>query len=465
MTSQQDGAFTLAQPPVLADGWRLDRLTAPSRLFGANGLRTGPDGRIYIAQVTGSQISALDIDTGEVETISAKGGDIIAPDDVAFDSARQPLRDRGDGRPGQRARRRRAAPGCCATTCPSANGITVPPGPAVHRRVPRGRPAAGVRPRRRPAARPAGERAVAQRHGGRARRPALLPGDGRQRDLAHRSRRRRRPKSWRPVSACPTRSSSTPRASSSPPRWHSGQVLRIDPRTGEQTVLAQLSPGLDNCTFVGDRLFVSNFTGEITEILGGGRPATALPGGAELAAGSRRSATTASCTSPTAPTSTRWRRRRRCRPSACCSPPATRASCAALRRPARRVRRDHVGWPGRPLPAGRERKRRAGRRFRPALRRRDWRPSGIVAAELGTGRVLSVDVRAASTCWPPACTIRSGVAIDPDGDVLVARIRRGRVVQVTAPGTETVVDGLDRPQGILVVRRRCSTSSTRAPRR
>ena len=26
----------------------------------------------------------------------------------------------------------------------------------------------------------------------------------------------------------------------------SGQVLRIDPRSGEQTLLAQLNPGLDN---------------------------------------------------------------------------------------------------------------------------------------------------------------------------------------------------------------------------
>src|SRR5215217_5382378 len=61
------------------------RYTAPSRLFGANGLRTGPDGRIYVAQVTGSQISALDLGTGLVDTVSARGGDIIAPDDVAFD--------------------------------------------------------------------------------------------------------------------------------------------------------------------------------------------------------------------------------------------------------------------------------------------------------------------------------------------------------------------------------------------
>src|SRR5690349_6580797 len=70
--------------PIATDGWQLERLTAPSRLFGANGLRTGPDGRVYIAQVTGSQISALDVGTGKLETVSAKGGDIVAPDDVAF---------------------------------------------------------------------------------------------------------------------------------------------------------------------------------------------------------------------------------------------------------------------------------------------------------------------------------------------------------------------------------------------
>ena len=39
----------------VAEGWELERVTTPSRLFGANGLRTGPDGRVYIAQVTGSQ--------------------------------------------------------------------------------------------------------------------------------------------------------------------------------------------------------------------------------------------------------------------------------------------------------------------------------------------------------------------------------------------------------------------------
>jgi len=49
-----NGRYAAARPPSLAEGWSLERLTPVSRLFGANGLRTGPDGRIYVAQVTGS---------------------------------------------------------------------------------------------------------------------------------------------------------------------------------------------------------------------------------------------------------------------------------------------------------------------------------------------------------------------------------------------------------------------------
>src|SRR5687768_10699176 len=84
MSTLQAGRYPVASSPEAADGWILTRLTEPSRLFGANGLRSGPDGRLYIAQVTGSQISALDVHTGTIETISPKGGDIIAPDDLAF---------------------------------------------------------------------------------------------------------------------------------------------------------------------------------------------------------------------------------------------------------------------------------------------------------------------------------------------------------------------------------------------
>ena len=51
----------------------------------------------------------------------------------------------------------------------------------------------------------------------------------------------------------------------------SGQVLRIDPRNGDRTVLATIAPGLDNVTFVGDRIFVSSISGQVNEILSEGQ--------------------------------------------------------------------------------------------------------------------------------------------------------------------------------------------------
>src|ERR1700735_1423483 len=81
----QPSARYAAARATLAEGWTQERITEPSRLFGANGVCTGPDGRIYVAQVSGSQISAIDINTGAVEAISPMGADIVAPDDLVFD--------------------------------------------------------------------------------------------------------------------------------------------------------------------------------------------------------------------------------------------------------------------------------------------------------------------------------------------------------------------------------------------
>ena len=88
--SLQNGRYTAANPLRIAAGWSLERLTPPTRLFGANGLRTGPDGRIDIAQVIGSQISALDLATGQLEAISPKGGEIIGPDDLGEETGETP---------------------------------------------------------------------------------------------------------------------------------------------------------------------------------------------------------------------------------------------------------------------------------------------------------------------------------------------------------------------------------------
>src|SRR5258708_36055409 len=83
---QKDGRYPAKRPPSLAEGWSLERLTPVSRFFGANGMRPGADGRIYVAQFIGSQVSAVDPNTREIEVVSPLGGDIVGPDDLAFDA-------------------------------------------------------------------------------------------------------------------------------------------------------------------------------------------------------------------------------------------------------------------------------------------------------------------------------------------------------------------------------------------
>ena len=43
-----------------------------------------------------------------------------------------------------------------------------------------------------------------------------------------------------------------------------------------------------------------------------------------------------------------------------------------------------------------------------------------------------------------------GVAIAPDGSPLVAESGAGRVMKLTGSGADVVVDGLQKPQGLLV---------------
>ena len=173
-------------------------------------------------------------------------------------------------------------------------------------------------------------------------------------------------------------------ASSCRPRWPAGRCCASIRAPAAQTVLAQLTPGLDNCTFVGDRLFVSNFTGEITEVSSGGETTHGAARRAELAAGSGGRAPTARLyvadgTYFYAVQPGRLAADRR----ACCSRraiPGFLRGLAARRVPASSSSRTSGGQIA-PLPPGRRRKRRPRRRFRPALRRRrrgratSWPPS------------------------------------------------------------------------------------------
>ncbi|MEO3758031.1 SMP-30/gluconolactonase/LRE family protein [Mycobacterium sp. B14F4] len=434
--------------PVVAQGWRLERLTAPSRLFGANGLRTGPDGRVYVAQVTGSQISALDLKSGRLETVSAKGGAIIAPDDVAFDAAgnlyatevmdgRVSVRD-ADGR--TRVLR---------DDLPCANGIT------VHQ-----------------------DRLFVNecREGGR-----LMELDRDSGDLRVLADNLPSPNAmevgpdgllyyplmtaneiWR-LDPDPNKHSEPERVTADlgvpdavkfDPQGHlvstqvaSGQVVRVDPRSGDKTILAQLNPGLDNLTFVGDRLFVSNFTGEITEILGGGETRTVLAGGLnwplDLAVGDDGILYVADGTYFYA-----------------VGADGSLRTVGMLFTP---------GYPGflrglAPAGAGTWVVATSGgqvARYRPADGETDYLADGfdqlygvavgpgeeIVFAELGTGRVHSLRSGHAEVL---ASGLREpvGVAFGPDGP-LVAESGAGRVVALTG-GVQTVVDGLHRPQGLAV---------------
>lgn len=445
-TSTLPSRYAPAAPIDVAEGWELERVTAPSRLFGANGLRTGPDGRIYIAQVTGSQISALDHRTGELVTASPKGGDIVAPDDVAFDAdGNLYATEVMDGRVSVRDTGGRTR--VLRDDVPSANGITFD----------RGRLFIGE-----------------CREGGRLLEFDLAGGPPRVLlenvpspnamevgpdgllyfpVMGANEIWRIHPDGGEPQ--CVATSLGVPDSVKFDARGHivstqvaSGQVLRIDPRSGEQRVLAQLNPGLDNCTFVGDRLFVSNFTGEITEISPDGTTRPVLAGGLnwpmDLAVGHDGRLYIADGTyfyialpdgslhtagmlfSPGYPGFVRG---------------------VAASGPGEFVVTTSGGQVARYRPEASESEVLADgfdQLYGVAVS-----ASGVMFAELGTGRVLAlrsggVEVLATGLCEPV------GVATDADGTCLVAEAGAGRVIRVSASGIDAVVADLQRPQGILV---------------
>jgi sugar lactone lactonase YvrE len=442
-----EGRSGAAGSPTLAPGWRMECLTPPSRLFGANGLRTGPDGRIYIAQVTGSQISALDVGTGQLETISAKGGDIIAPDDVAFGPhgdlyATEVM----DGRVSVRGVDGHAR--VLRADIPSANGITVHQGRLfigecreggrlLELDINGGAPRVILDNVPSPNAMEVGPDGLLYFPVMGANEIWRIGLDG------------GAPETVASGLGVPdsVKFDSTGQIVST--QVHSGQVLRIDPRTGEQTVLANLSPGLDNSTFVGDRLFVSNFTGEITEVLADGTTEALLPGGLtwplDLAVGADGRLYIADGTY-----------------FYVLRPDHSLQTVGMLFTP---------GYPGflrglAPAGPGEFVVTTSGgqiSRYRPADSESDVLANGfdqlygvaiaadgtIAAAELGTGRVVSirsgrVEVIASALADP------IGVAAAPDGGWLVSEAGAGRVVTLTGSSPETVAAEFERPQGILV---------------
>ena len=446
--AMRSGRYTAATGENLAEGWTLQRLTAASRLFGANGLRTGPDGRIYVAQVSGSQVSAIDVATGAVEAISAMGGDIVAPDDLVFDPhGNMYVTEITEGRVSVRAPN--GVTRVIYGDMPVANPIT------FHN----GRLFAGE-------CRIGGRIMELDLDGGAPRIIATdvpMPNafevgpDGQlyvpvmgTNEIWRISLDGGKPEVVARDLGVPDSVKFDAAGRIVSTQVHSGQVLRVDPRSGEKTVLAQLTPGLDNVTFVGQRMFVSNISGYVTEILDGGRTRDLVPDGFNwplglaldpdgllyiadgpfsytLRAGGTRELAGMLFT-PGYPGYTRG---------------VAAAGAGEF------VVTTAMGMVARYWPAQQKSEVIASgldqQLYGVALTPR----GGAVVVEQGNGRVLSVadgkiDVLASDLRQP------SGVAVDGDGHCFVSEQAGGRVVKIAGGRVDTVLDGLRKPQGIAI---------------
>jgi sugar lactone lactonase YvrE len=450
----------------VADGWTLERLTPQSRLYGSNGLRTGPDGRVYIAQVTGSQITALDVDSGELEVISPKGGDIISPDDVAFDPAGNLYATEVmEGRVS--VRQPDGTTRVLRDDLPNANGITVHQGRLLVGECRVGGRLMEIDPATGSIVAVIAESVVmpnAMEVGpdGLLYYPVMglneiwrVSPDGGEPERVAAGGLLGVPDSVKFDSAGFIVSTQVA----------SGMVLRIDPRTGDQAMLAQLSPGLDNLTLTGSRLFASNFTGEIREVLPGGESAAVLPGGLnwplDLAVGASGELYIADGTFIYV------------------------LQDGALKTLAMLFSENYPGFIRGLIPVGQGELVVTTANgevswYRPSSGQKEDlatgldQPYGVAASpgsgtapgwskaaggvlavvEQGTGRLLTVSCpgNGPGTVSELATGLRTPIAViaGRNGQWLVSEAGAGRIVAVSAAATDTVVDGLDQPNGILV---------------
>ncbi len=430
-----------------AEGYALERVVSPSRLFGANGIRAGADGRVYVAQVAGSAITALDVDSGEMEAISAIDGPITGPDDLAFDShgniysteitlgrvsmltpsgeyrvidgdmpVANPVtvhQDRlfaGECRMGGRIfelSRQGSARRLILEDLPMPNAFEIGPDGKLYFPVMGANAIWRVDPAGGEIEVVAGDLGV----------PDSVKFDA---------------KGWI-VST----------------QVASGQVLRIDPQSGAREVLAQLSPGLDNCTFVGERLFVSSIPGEVVEIRGNGEhrslvgPGLQWPMGLALGADGKLFVADGGFTYMVAPGGEPELLGMLFNPG---FPGFTRGvACAG---PGEWLTTNSLGavmrwWPER----GESEVVSQGHQVLYGVAAG---PDGAaVFADGAAGRVLlarggEVEVLAQGLDLP------MGVAVDGGGQVFASESGAGRVVRIAGGRAETVLDGLVEPQGIAI---------------
>ncbi|MFV8819821.1 SMP-30/gluconolactonase/LRE family protein [Haliea sp. E17] len=441
------GRYSAASSLHAADGWQAERLTRPSRLFGANGMRTGADGRVYVAQVAGSQVSAIDVNSGQIETISPTGGDIVGPDDLAFDAAGN-LFATEITRGLVSMRKPNGEYRVVQGDMPCANPITVYNGKLIAGECRIGGrimelSADGGPPRiildnvPMPNAFEVGP-------DGKLYFPVMGTNEIWRVDLAGGE-----PEVVAKDLGVPDSVKFDSRGFIVSTQVASGQVLRIDPATGEKTVLAQLAPGLDNCTFVGDRLFVSSITGEVVEItasgevralvdkglqwpldvgvaadgslfvVDGGFTYTLQPGGELQLVGM--------LFSPGFPGY--------CRGVASSGPGEWIVTTAN----GEVSRFNVVNQQSSVIASGFDQ-----------LMGVALADAGIVTAEYGRGRLLGIDASGEVSVLATDLAAPKGVAVAADGACYVAESAAGKVSRVSGGVAETLLDGLQQPEGIAL---------------
>ena len=433
--------------PVVADGWSLQRLTPPSRLFGANGLRTGPDGRIYVAQVSGSQVSAVDVNSGLIETISPKGGDIVAPDDLVFDpEGNFYATEITEGRVSMQAPNGKTR--VIYGDMPCANPIT------WHQ----GRLYAGE-------CRVGGRIMELDLNGGPPRillDNVMMPNamevgpdgklyfpvmgtneiwriglDGGEPEVVARDL------------GVPDAVKFDSKGQIVSTQVASGQVLRVNPLDGSQTVLANLAPGLDNLTFVGERLFVSNINGQIDEILEPGVTRQLVPEGFNCPLGIAmiNDNELFIADGPFAYTLRPGDKQQLAGMLFTPGYPGYSRGAASLA-PGQVIVATANGDVARFNPSGQESEVIASG-FDQLYGVVATPGGGVITVEQGAGRVLGISQNGDVETLASGLNMPVGVALASDGSCYVSESGAGRVVKLVGGKAETFVDGLRKPHGIV----------------
>lgn len=395
--------------PRAAAGWQLSHISSPSGLFGANGMRIGPDGRLYVVQAFGSQISAVTTTTGACETISPVGGPIVAPDDITFDShgvmyVTEVMNARVTARTADGKTR------VIADNVPGANGITTyqdrlfmdecRPGGRLFELYADGR---APRVLAENLALPNALSVGPDQH---LYFPQIAAGEIWRIPLAGGT-----PQRFFSGLAIPTAVKFDSKGMLTTTQAGNGEILKIDIQSGAKTLVSKVRPGIDNFAFdAADHLFISHFIdGGVAEILSNGQERVLVPAGflgpLGLAIGSDGGLYAADGMSVVA-----------------ISADGTRNRPGMLL---------DEGFPGfvRGLASG---------------------PGGVLYVTTSAGGVASYHPGTrATTALASGLNELLGIARAADGSVIVAEAGAGRVLKVDTAGTvSSVAQGLNRPAGI-----------------